>query len=244
MRKIDSSEAMSGPNITLLRHDTAAAFTAAVTARLAAQLRSGLAARDAASLIVPGGTTPAPIFEALAKEEIAWDKVTVSLSDERWVPATDPASNEGLVRRHLLTGRAQATRLIGLYDGTDAPSAGLASATTRLQAMPMPVDAVLLGMGGDGHFASLFPGLADLAAGLDATGAASCLASDAPINGAPRLSLSLALLLQSRVLLLAVKGRDKLAVLERARTAEPLDLPIAALLRQSRVPVEIHWTEG
>ena len=235
---------MAQSNVALHRHGSTEAFVTAVTARISEQLRLGLRERGRAALVVPGGTTPGPIFDALAREDLAWDKVAVTLSDERWVPVSDPASNEALVRQRLLAGKAKAARLIGLYNGAATPSAGLPAIAAALQDVPLPFDAALLGMGGDGHFASLFPGLRDLAAGLDLDGASPCLASDEPYKGAPRISLSLSLLVRSRVLLIAVKGADKLAALERAKTVSPQELPIVAVLRQSRVPVEIHWTEG
>jgi 6-phosphogluconolactonase len=234
---------MTGATVTMHRHGDAGSFAAAVSDRLTALLRQGLQMRGKASLAVPGGTTPGPVFDRLADTELDWSHVTVTLTDERWVPATDPASNEHLVRQRLLRGKAQTARLIGLHSPADTPNAGIAEVSARLDTLPLPFDAVLLGMGGDGHFASLFPGMAALAEGLALDKTTHCVASDAPINGQPRISLTLPLLLQAKVLLLAVRGADKLAVIERAKTTPPTDLPIAAVLKQERVPVEIHYTD-
>ena len=234
---------MTGTTVTMHRHGDADSFVAAVSDRLATALRQVLQTRGAASLAVPGGSTPGPVFDRLAGTELDWSHVAVTLTDERWVPATDAASNEHLVRQRLLQGRAQAARLVGLHNAAATPSAGMAEASARLQALPLPFDAVLLGMGGDGHFASLFPGMLALTEGLALEQNTRCVANDAPINGQARISLTLPFLLQTRILLLAVRGADKLAVIERAKTTPPTDLPIAAVLKQERVPVEIHYTD-
>lgn len=233
---------MTGASVTLHRHGDAEAFAVDVSRRLAAELGRGLQQRQAASFAVPGGSTPGPIFDRLATADLDWPRISVTLTDERWVPVTDPASNEHLVRQRLLAGKARVLTLIGLHAATATPSAAQEEVAARLGRLPLPFDAVLLGMGGDGHFASLFPGMATLADGLRA-GGLRCVASDTPINGQPRLSLTLPFLLQSRVLLLAMRGPDKLAMIERAKTASPSDLPIAAVLQQEQVPVEIHYTD-
>jgi 6-phosphogluconolactonase len=231
------------PDITQHRHSSAVLFAAALADRIGAQLRQGLDARGAASLAVPGGSTPGPVFDALSQMDLPWSQVAVTLTDERWVPVCDQASNEALLRQHLLRNLAASARLVGLYTGSAKPSDGRAAAEAKLREIALPFDAVLLGMGGDGHFASLFPGSPDLATGLNPESSPICIASDRPINGQPRLSLSLGFLLRSRLILLAIRGNDKLAVLERAKTAAAADLPIAAILRQDRVPVEIHFTQ-
>jgi 6-phosphogluconolactonase len=227
----------------LHRHGDAQIFASAVADRLHGELRQGLRDRHAASFAVPGGTTPGPIFDDLANRDLDWPKVTVTLTDERWVPSDDPASNEALLRSRLVTGKARDIRVISLHDAAAAPSAGVADITRRLAKLPLPFDVVMLGMGGDGHFASLFPGMATLMGGLSLDSPSFCVASDQPINGQPRISLTLQLLLQSRVILLAVRGADKMKIIERAATATPDELPIAALLTQSRAPVEIHYTD-
>jgi len=234
---------MTAATVTMHRHGDADSFAAAVSDRLTTLLRQGLQMRSKASLAVPGGTTPGPIFDRLADTELDWSHVTVTLTDERWVPVTDPASNEHLLRQRLLQRKAQAARLIGLHSAATTPNAGIAEVSKRLDALPLPFDAVLLGMGGDGHFASLFPGMAALAEGVALDKSTRCVASDALINGQPRISLTLPLLLQAKVLLLAVRGADKLAIIERAKKTPPTDLPIAAVLKQERVPVEIHYTD-
>jgi 6-phosphogluconolactonase len=234
---------MTATALHLHRHATAAAFFSAAAERISAQLQVGLRDRGSASFAVPGGSTPGPIFDLLAQQNLDWSRVAVTLTDERWVPSSDPDSNERLVCARLRIGRARVCRLVPLHNAASTPGAGLAEAETGLKTLDLPFDVVLLGMGGDGHFASLFPSMPGLAAGLDPDAKSWLIASDQPINGQPRISLSLSLLLQSRQIILVVRGADKLAVIERAKSASPSDLPISAILRQTKVPVEIHYSE-
>ncbi|TAM09084.1 MAG: 6-phosphogluconolactonase, partial [Rhodanobacter sp.] len=146
------------PNLTSHHFTQAAAQASALAERVAAQLRDGIAARGRALVAVSGGTTPAAFFAELARQVLDWARVTVTLVDERWVPDTDPRSNAKLVKETLLQGPAAAATFVPLYTGAATPEAGLADAATRIAALPLPFDAVLLGMGDDGHTASFFPG--------------------------------------------------------------------------------------
>ncbi|MGD9265450.1 MAG: 6-phosphogluconolactonase, partial [Lysobacterales bacterium] len=122
----------------------------------------GRGLETSASLVVSGGSTPGPCFAQLSAKPLDWSRVTVVPSDERWVPAEDPASNEGLIRRQLLRDKAAPAQLLPFFrDGIDAAQApGLIE--EDLKAVPRPFSATLLGMGEDGHFASLFPDFAGL----------------------------------------------------------------------------------
>ncbi len=130
-------------------------------------LRNGLALRDAASLAVPGGRTPQPLFHALRDAELDWSRVGITLTDERWVPEDHAASNAALVRRELLAGKAAPARFFPLYNATASAGEAVGAVWGSLASLPRPFDAVVLGMGDDGHFASLFPRDPGLAAALD-----------------------------------------------------------------------------
>jgi 6-phosphogluconolactonase len=171
-----------------------------------------------------------------------WAKVHVSLTDERWVRATHTDSNEHLVRHVLLRNQASDAQFHPLYSSKSRPSAGVGEAERSINSMPRPFDVVLLGMGTDGHIASLFPGLPETRAGLDPRSAALCVAVDKQQNGYPRLSLTLAALLQSRLILVAIAGRPKRTVALQA-LAGTSDTPIAALLSQRKDNLEFLWTE-
>jgi 6-phosphogluconolactonase len=212
---------------------TASILVDALTNAVAASGRAGFAAT--------GGTTPAPVYDRLATLTAPWDKITVTLTDERFVPPTDPSSNEGLVRRHLLVDEAAKASFAPLYfeglshaDSARAAEAGVEAAT--------PFGAVLLGVGPDGHFASLFPGNPVLAQGLDPRSGRLVLdvpPSD-PAPDIPRLSLTFAALTRTDLIVLLVTGAAKKALLEG--DVDPA-LPVAAILKQDRAKVRILWAE-
>lgn len=207
---------------------------------IAELLAHRLAAQDAASLVVPGGTTPARCFDALSAVDIDWKAVNVVLSDERWVAPDSDDSNEKLVRDTLLKDRAASASLLGVFDAHSTPDARAETLADEIRAMPFPFACALLGMGEDGHFASLFPDADNLEVGLDTDSSDLCLAVRTAASPHPRISLSLAALSRSDEIVLLVFGQAKLDVLEAAK-AQGSELPIARLLRQKRAPVNIYW---
>src|ERR1700720_4926831 len=138
------------------------------------------------------------MFELLRAEELDWSSVCVALADERWVDPSDAASNERLVRDVLLKDRAASARFLGLKNGAPTPDLGAVSAWETFARVPRPFDAVILGMGDDGHTASLFPGSPNLPSALNQAAAAGCVGMAAPVAPHPRLSLNLTELLESR----------------------------------------------
>ena len=207
-----------------------------LSAQVAGLLQKGLAERGAASLVVPGGRTPGLFFQKLAERPLAWERVKVTLSDERWVDKNASDSNEALVRRTLLRGNAMLADFTPLYTGAASPAEGVAEAERRIAALPRPFDAVVLGMGDDGHFASLFPGEPALEAGLDLSAKTLCVPAIGPAGGPPRLSLTLAALAASRHIFILATGAKKREVWEA-----PGDLPASALQRLTGTPVDFVW---
>jgi len=226
-----------------VRRDTdPAAQALALATAVAGELAAALAARGAASLVVSGGRTPALMFARLATQPLDWSRVQITLADERWVGFDHPASNERLVRMDLLRGAAAAARLIGMKNDAVSPGAGAAAAWATIGAMPQPFDVVLLGMGDDGHTASLFPGSAELAAGLDRQAPPGCLGVRPVAAPFPRLTLNLSALLNARRICVQISGAGKWQVYERACLAgAESEMPIRAILRQRQVPVEVFW---
>ncbi len=207
---------------------------------VAGRLRDAIAARGQAFMAVSGGTTPGPFFTVLATEDLAWDKVTITLIDERFVPITSPRSNAALVTDRLLTGRAAAARFVGLYREAASAEAAAAATAAALSGLPWPLDIAALGMGPDGHTASFFPDARDRARLLDPANSAVVLPVEAASAGEPRLTLSLPRICSAGFISLHIEGEDKLAVAESA-LAPGSTLPIRAVFDHAHQPVEIYW---
>jgi 6-phosphogluconolactonase len=214
-----------------------------LAARIAAVLGAAIAARGLASLVVSGGRSPVRLFEILRSQPLDWPRVCIALADERWVAPDDAASNEHLVRSTLLQDRAAAARFHGLKNGAPTPDLGAVSAWETFARVPRPFDAVILGMGDDGHTASLFPGSPNLPRALNPAAAAGCVGMWSPVPPQPRLSLNLTALLDSRRIVLLIAGESKWRTLDTARAAGPEnEMPIRAVLRQPRTPVDVMWS--
>jgi len=219
-----------------------AALQSAAVKTIQSAILAGVAARGTASLALSGGTTPAPLYEALGRLDLPWSQVQLTLTDERWVSADDPASNEAMVRRTLLQGPASAARFTGLKCNTKTPEAAETQIDGALRTLAQPFDLILLGMGDDAHTASLFPGGVGLEAAMDLTGPLKVRAVRPASEGPARLSLSLPALLQSRQMILLLKGLSKWAVYRDALNDGPvLEAPIRGILHQNQVPVAVYW---
>lgn len=205
---------------------------------VSAALEHRLAAHGAASLVVSGGRTPAAFLRDLGSRDLDWTRVFVTLADERCVAADDPASNQRFVREAFARAPASAATLVAV----DATGADAVTRWSRvLGNMPRPFAAVVLGMGDDGHFASLFPGMPGLAAALDLSNTATVVAGVAPVEPRARISLTLPALLDTDLLVLQITGDSKLSTLQRAaRDGSALEMPVRALFAQRRVPLEIY----
>jgi len=218
------------------------ALSRALAAGIAADIRAALAARETASLVVSGGKSPLRLFELLREEKLEWSRVCVALADERWVDPDDAESNEHLVRGRLLRGPAAAARFHGLKNGAPTPDMGAVSAWETFARVPRPFDAVLLGMGDDGHTASLFPGSPNLPRALNPAAVAGCVGMWAPVAPQPRLSLNLSAILDSRRIVVLITGAAKWATLLAANAPGPVEeMPVRAVLRQTRTPVQVMW---
>jgi 6-phosphogluconolactonase len=211
--------------------------------QLAASLKTAIGARGLASLVVSGGRSPVKLFEILRTQALDWSRVCIALADERWVSAEDAASNEHLVRTVLLKDQAAAARFHGLKNAAPTPDLGAVSAWETFARVPRPFDAVILGMGDDGHTASLFPGSPNLPSALHPDAVAGCVGMWSPVAPQPRLSLNLTALLDSRRVVVLVAGESKWNTLAAAYQEGPTHtMPIRAVLRQSRTPVDVMWS--
>jgi 6-phosphogluconolactonase len=211
-------------------YPSAATVGEACAHAVAACLKDALRTQGRAGLVATGGRSPGPVYDRLRDADLDWARVVVTLSDERCVDEASEDSNARHVRERLLTGRAAKAHLLSLWPKPDP--AALAALT--------PFDAVMLGMGEDGHVASLIPG----DPGLEHALTTRDLLADVPAGlgkpPVPRVSLTLSALLNARAIFLMIAGEAKRRVIDRARAGE--DLPVARLLNQAQVPVRVFWS--
>lgn len=204
---------------------------------VAEALRADLAHQARALLVVSGGSTPLPLFTALAHQALDWDRVDITLADERWVAEDASDSNARLVREHLLTGKARQARFISLISAHPTPEQGVEEIAGRLEPLSWPASVVILGMGGDGHTASLFPDSRELSLALATD--SPVVAVRTPSQPQPRITLSAGRLHHARRHVLHITGDDKRAVLGRAMSGDDVrELPIRAFLS---CPLAIYW---
>lgn len=215
-------------------------LAAALAGHVAGRLTKAIAERGTGLLAVSGGTTPAKFFAALSKIPIAWDRVTVTLVDERFVPASSPRSNAGLVAANLLQNAAAAASFVPLYHEAAGIETAAASDDAALQSLPWPLDVVVLGMGTDGHTASFFPDADDLAKLLDPSSTRIVLPVHASSAGEPRLTLSLARIVAAGFIALHIEGEDKRTAFEGAMGSGARK-PIRAVIDASPKAVEVFW---
>lgn len=209
----------------------------ALAKQMASELGAFLRRDGHASLCVPGGTTPGPVFDTLSGVDLDWPNVAVFLNDERWVPESSPRSNTRLLRERLLRGPAAAAQLVPLYAPAEQPEDMLDALSSGI-APHLPISVLLLGMGNDMHTASLFPG-ADLLTQALAPDAPVLMALRAEAAGEPRITLSAQALKTAFHTHILIKGPEKRAALERAQSLSVTEAPVRAVLDVATV----HWTE-
>lgn len=213
--------------------------SAAAADSLRDALQAELSRQDRAAVVLSGGSTPAATLRMLSRQQLAWDRITVTLSDERWVSADHDDSNERMLRATLLKNEACQVRLMPLF----REDVAVAEAPIRLQQdfdkLPLPFASTLLGMGEDGHFASLFPDFEGLNEALQEVSDTSFVTVTTAASPHPRISMTLSGLLCSREIILLIFGAGKRRVYEDAKSGSKL--PIARLIAQARVPLRVVW---
>jgi 6-phosphogluconolactonase len=228
----------------LRRFGDAQSMIARLADEIVRRLDAGVRDRGHASLVVSGGTTPGALFDTLCQRDAPWDKVWVTLSDERWIPPGEDGSNEKLVRTRLLRGKAASARFVAMKTQDAKPEDAEAAVDAAISAMPKPFDVTLLGMGDDGHTASLYQHAPELKAALDVASPAvvhAVHARNAAATG-DRMTLTLRTILESRWIVLLIKGEEKMKTYQDAeRGTDMLEMPVRNVLAQSRVPVEVFW---
>jgi len=209
----------------------------ALAERVVGQLHEAIESRGVATLVVSGGKSPIALFQQLVRQPLDWSKVVITLADERWVPIEHVDSNEALLRRYLLIGAVAKAKFIGLYRSAESQEKAALAADEALAELPA-IDVLVLGMGDDGHTASLFPSSPNLAEALDPQGTRRCWPMLAPTVPHQRLSMSRAMLASARYPLLSISGQGKLDTLRTAASGDETTMPVRAFLQS---PLEIYW---
>ena len=212
--------------------------SAAVAKRITECAAEDLATYDSAAFVVSGGTTPVQAFDILSVSELDWPSVRVLLSDERWVPADHDASNERMVRERLATNAAADVDVLGVFQAGATVSERCETLQVELENTEFSCS--LVGMGTDGHFASLFPDSDALTVGLDRNTSQIYIPAETGASEYGRVSMTLAALLRSREILLLCFGDEKRQVLSDA-SANETRYPIGRLLHQEQTPVRLYW---
>jgi 6-phosphogluconolactonase len=209
---------------------------------IADSLATAIKERGKACMVVSGGSTPKLLFHRLSLKKIDWQKITITLADERWVSTTDNSSNELLVRSQLLQNHANCAHFIGLKNNAPTAVDGEQACHYTVGMIPRPFDVVILGMGNDGHTASFFPEAEELNKALDMQSGRHCIAITPPDAPHKRLTLTLPTLIDSREIILHITGDCKKKILDKVLTEGPSNnMPINWILKQQQTPVQIFW---
>ncbi len=219
-----------------------AALAEGLADTVAAALKAAIAERGAATIAVSGGSTPKQFFKALSARALDWPKVTVTLVDERFVPADNARSNHLLVAENLLQGNAASALFLPLYRQAATIEEAARLASGDIAAVAAPFDVVILGMGNDGHTASFFPGGDRLAEALSLDTPRGVITMEAEGAGEPRLTLTFSSLQDARLLVLHIEGQAKKDTLDKALSAgAEVEMPVRAVLNRAKTPVDIYW---
>lgn len=203
-------------------------------------LQEAIRLRGRAYAVVSGGSTPRYMYRLLSRVPLRWENVFLILSDERWVPVDSVRSNENLIRKNLMGNNACCAELLSMYRKDCSPESAAEIVSDLLNDFTEPLDTVVLGMGIDGHIASIFPGAPNLESAI--TGQAPCTVQDLRDLAETRLSLSLPFLLKARQMNLLFFGEDKKRMFEQALLKDlPGDYPVAAILHRQEAPTNVYW---
>lgn len=231
------------PNMTITEFENPSALDEALVSKVTKILTRAIKERGTASLVVSGGRTPVAFYHLLSQQILDWSNVVVTLADERWVKADHSDSNEKLVRENLLINEAHTAKFIPLKNTAIDAISGEGRAESNIKTIGQ-FTLVILGMGNDGHTASLFPGADTLGLGLDMNSGRTAIAVTPPAAPHQRISLTLPRLLNSQQIIIHISGTVKQNVLQAARAGYNInEFPVRAILNQQITPISILWSK-
>ena len=212
--------------------------TEALANYVSQKLSAAVESKGTATLAVSGGRTPKALFNTLSDTDLPWSSIVITLIDDRWVPEDHKDSNEGMVKRELLINKAKEATFIGLYSDTDSAASSAKEANEKLKVASFPIDVAILGMGNDGHTASLFPCSAELQNGL--TSEDLCVSSIPTTAPHQRVTMTLNTIMNAKERILHLCGDDKLDTLNLVlENLEDINtMPVRALFKNS---LHIFW---
>jgi len=219
----------------------------ALTHDCAAALQRGIKDNGQATFLVSGGSTPEPVYRELSKRPLPWQQINVALVDERWVERDASGSNQAFIENSLLQNYAAEAPFLGMKNAHASAAEGEADCERAYGELPRPFDVCVLGMGSDGHTASLFPHADGLAAALDPKATQLCraiTAQQSAVTGShtERMTLTLAAILQARDIKLLITGEEKLRVYREALLgSDEQEMPVRSILKQGLKSVSVYW---
>ena len=197
-----------------------------------------------ASIAVSGGSTPKGFFKVLSQVDLPWEKITVTLADERWVGIDSDASNTQLVHENLLQNKAKSTKFFHLKQGEKLSDETLGDLNLAAKTALLPLDVLILGMGEDGHTASLFPCSDEIISALDINNPNALMAVVPKTAPHTRITFSFASLITSNNTFLHISGNAKKDVLNKALAGnDKFVMPIRAFLQQPDLNTQVYWAE-
>jgi len=226
----------------IVQNDSADGLAVQLAKHVAERLSAAISDNGAASLVVSGGSTPTPFFKALCGQVLPWHLVTITLADERWVDESSADSNAAFVKRCLLQEHAAAAKFVSLYTAQATPDEAVTHISEALAVVPRPFSVVVLGMGGDGHTASLFPGADGTEHAMSCTDAPVAIVRPSSVPQA-RITLTKAALNDTECQLVHITGPEKRALVDEVlQDAANSPYPIAAFLRKDNAKLVLYTT--
>jgi len=233
---------MMSNNVNFHTFETQADLIDELSQSIARQLQGAIDKNGKASLLVSGGRTPQPLFETLRQMDLAWEKVSIGLCDERWVPSSHEDSNEKLVKTYLLQAHAGKAAFVGMYHDDMPVDEAEKACTEKIKETLFPFDVVILGMGNDAHTASLFPKNVKLKKAFDIDSQELCVAMKPKNAPHMRMSLTRSAILSAKHLYLHFEGKEKLGVYQEALEGDDMyAMPIRSILHQNITEVEVYY---